>query len=159
MRVTAISGNVITFGSSVDNDPSLTGAEVYQTGSEKYHISGKFCRRIASAIATEYVGGASVRTITLNDVTDFSAGDTVYIHISFAKAGGNLNTYYYTSSGFGSTSLGGNEGIWRLKANYKISSVDASAKTITVDRDILFNGEVGGPVVKMKRDVVIKACE
>jgi fructose-specific component phosphotransferase system IIB-like protein len=159
LQVTAINGNVITFGSSVDNDPSLAGVKVYQTGTEKYHISGKFCRRIASAIATEYVGGTGVRTITLNDVTDFSAGDTVYIHISFAKAGGNLNGYYYTASGFGATSLGGNEGIWRLKANYTISSVDASAKTITVDRDILFNGEVGGPVVKMKRDVVIKACD
>jgi len=159
LRVTAINDNVITFGSSVDNSPSLTGVKVYQTGTEKHHISGKFCRRIASAIATEYVGGAGVRTITLNDVTDFSAGDTVYIHISFAKQGGNLNNYYYTASGFGSTSLGGNEGIWRLKANYTISSVDASAKTITVDRDILFNGEVGGPVVKLKRDVVIKACD
>jgi len=159
LRVTAINGNVITFGSTVDNDPSLTGAKVYQTGTEKHHISGKFCRRIASAIATEYVGGAGVRTITLNDVTDFSAGDTVYIHISFSKAGGNLNNYYYTASGFGSTSLGGNEGIWRLKAIYTISSVDASAKTITVDRDILFNGQVGGPVVNMTRDVVIKACD
>ena len=158
LQVTAISDNVITFGSSVDNSPSLTGVKVYQTGSEKHHISGKFCRRIASAIATEYVGGTGVRTITLNDVTDFSAGDTVYIHISFAKQGGNLNNYYYTASGFGSTSVGSNEGIWRLKANYTISSVNASAKTITVDRDILFNGEVGGPVVKMKRDVVIKAC-
>ena len=159
LQVTAINDNVITFGSSVNNSPSLTGVKVYQTGTEKHHISGKFCRRIASAIATEYVGGTGVRTITLNDVTDFSAGDTVYIHISFTKAGGYLNNYYYTVSGFGSTSVGSNEGIWRLKANYTITSVDASAKTITVDRDILFNGEVGGPVVKMKRDVVIKACD
>jgi len=158
-RVTAINGNVITFSNSVDNSPSLTGVKVYQTGTEKHHISGKFCRRIASAIATEYVGGAGVRTITLNDVTDFSAGDTVYIHISFSKGGGNLNNYYYTASGFGATGLGGNEGVWRLKAIYKISSVDASAKTITVDRDILFNGQVGGPVVNMTRDVVIKACD
>jgi len=160
LQVTAISGNVITFGSTVDNNPSLTGVKVYQTGTEKHHISGKFCRRIASAIATEYVGGASVRTITLNDVTDFAAGDTVYIHASFSKYGGNLaSNYYYTSSGFGSTSVGSNEGQWRLKTNYTISSVDASAKTITVDRDILFNGAVGDPVVKMKRDVVIKACD
>ena len=151
--------NVITFGSTVDNDPSLVGQKVYQTGNEKYHISGKFCRRIASAIATEYVGATSLRTITLNDVTDFSAGDTVYIHASFSVTGGNLNNYYYTSSGFGSTSVGSSNGMWRLKTYYTISSVDSSAKTITVDRDILFNGEVGGPVVKMKRDVVIKACD
>jgi len=160
LRVTGINGNVITFGSTVDNDPSLTGAKVYQTGTEKYHISGKFCRRIASAIATEYTGATSLRTITLNDVTDFSAGDTVYIHASFSKLGGNLaSDYYYTSSGFGNTSISNTDGVWRLKANYTISSVDTSAKTITVDRDILFNGAVGDPVVKLKRDVVIKACD
>lgn len=158
-RITGISRNVITFGSSVDNDPSLTGTKVYQTGTEKYHVSGKSCRRIASAIATAYNGAASLRTITLNDVTDFSAGDTIYIHASFA-VGGNTHAsgHYYTSSGFGSTSLGSSEGVWRLKTNYTISSVDSGNKTITVDRDILFDGEVGGPVVKMKRDVVIKAC-
>ena len=160
LAVTSMSGNVITFGSSVDNDPSLVGATVYQTGTEKYHVNGKFCRRLASAIATEYVGATSLRTITLNDVTDFSVGDTVYIHASFSKLGGNLaGDYYYTSSGFGSTSLGTNEGIWRLKAIYNITAIDTSAKTITVDRDILFNGAVGDPVVKMTRDVVIKACD
>ena len=160
LAVTGISGNVITFGSSVDNDPSLVGAIVYQTGTEKHHVNGKFCRRLASAIATEYVGATSLRTITLNDVTDFSVGDTVYIHASYSKLGGNLvSDYYYSSSGFGSTSLGSNEGMWRLKAIYTISSIDTSAKTITVDRDILFNGAVGDPVVKMTRDVLIKACD
>ena len=160
LRVTDINKNTITFSGSVDNNPSLIGAKVYQTGTEKYHESGQFCRRIASAIATEYVGATSLRTITLNDVTDFSTGDTVYIHASFDKLGGNLaDDYHYTSSGFGSTSVGTNEGQWRLKANYTITSVDSSAKTITVDRDILFNGAVGDPVVKMKRDVVIKACD
>tara|TARA_R100000900_G_scaffold104027_1_gene80722 strand:+ start:132 stop:2927 length:2796 start_codon:yes stop_codon:yes gene_type:complete len=160
LAVTGISGNVITFGSSVDNDPSLIGATVYQSGTEKHHINGKFCRRIASAIATEYLGATSLRTITLNDVTDFAAGDTVYIHASFSKLGGNLiGDYYYNVTGFGGTSAGTSNGIWRLKAIYTISSVDASAKTITVDRDILFNGAVGDPVVKMKRDVVIKACD
>lgn len=160
LRVTAINKNTITFGSAVDNNPSLIGAKVYQTGTEKYHINGKFCRRIASAVATEYIGATSLRTITLNDVTDFSVGDTVYIHASFSKLGGNLDDdYYYTSSGFGSTSLGVNEGIWRLKTIYNITSIDTSAKTITVDRDILFNGDVGDPVVKMTRDVLIKACD
>ena len=157
LAVTGISENVITFGSTVDNNPSLVGATVYQTGTEKYHGNGQFCRRIASAIATAYTGATDLRTITLNDVTDFSVGDTVYIHISFANPGaGNLVSYYYSTSGFGATNLGGNEGIWRLKAIYNITAIDTSAKTITVDRDILFNGEVGGPVVKMKRDVNIR---
>ena len=160
LAVTGISENVITFGSTVDNNPSLVGATVYQTGTEKYHGNGQFCRRIASAIATAYTGATDLRTITLNDVTDFSVGDTVYIHISFANPGaGNLVSYYYSTSGFGATNLGGNEGIWRLKAIYNITAIDTSAKTITVDRDILFNGEVGGPVVRMTRDVLIKACD
>ena len=160
LAITSMSGNVITFGSSVDNDPSLVGATVYQTGTEKYHVNGKFCRRLASAIATEYLGATSLRTITLNDVTDFSVGDMVYIHASFSKLGGNLiGDYYYNVTGFGSTSAGTNNGIWRLKAIYNITAIDTSAKTITVDRDILFNGAVGDPVVKMERDVVIKACD
>ena len=81
LEVTAINKltNVVTFGSTVDNDPSLIGEYVYQTGTEKHHISGKFCRRIASAIATEYIGATSLRTITLNDVTDFAAGETITI--------------------------------------------------------------------------------
>ena len=80
LRVTGINGNVITFGSTVDNDPSLTNAKVYQTGTEKFHVSGKFCRRIANSIATAFTGGSNVRTITLNDVTDFSVAVS-YTHL------------------------------------------------------------------------------
>ena len=148
LRVTDINlkTNVITFGSSVDNSPSLVGAKVYQTGTEKYHINGKFCRRIASAIATAFTGGSGVRTITLNDVSDFSAGDRVYIN-----TGHKGSNHYYNSNT--------NEGVWRLRATYTISSVNTSNKTITVDRDIVYDGDLHGPVVKMNRDVIIKACD
>ena len=145
LRVTAINKNTITFGSTVDNDPSLVGAKVYQTGTEKYHINGKFCRRIASAIATAYTGGSGVRTITLNNVADFSAGDRVYINV------GHANTVNYTS--------GSESNVWRHNALYTISSVNTSNKTITVDRDIVYDGELNAPVVKMNRDVIIKACD
>ena len=145
LRVTAINKNTITFGSTVDNDPSLVGAKVYQTGTEKYHINGKFCRRIASAIATAYTGGSGVRTITLNNVADFSAGDRVYINV------GHANTLNYTS--------GSESNVWRHNALYTISSVNTSNKTITVDRDIVYDGDLNAPVVKMNRDVIIKACD
>ena len=47
--------NVITLDSSVDNDPSLIGEHVYQTGTEKYHLNDSHVRRTASA-ATNIIG-------------------------------------------------------------------------------------------------------
>ena len=89
--------NVITLDSSVDNDPSLIGEYVYQTGTEKYHLNDSHVRRTASA-ATNIIGaiddlpifstqaeaeawGASKgisgsHTHTYNGVTTYMAGTT-----------------------------------------------------------------------------------
>ena len=98
-RITAINKgtNVITFGSSVDNNPSLIGEYVYQTGTEKYHLNDSHVRRTASII-TNLIGaiddipvfatqaeaeawGASksisgYHTHTYNGLTTYMAGTT-----------------------------------------------------------------------------------
>ena len=135
--------NVITFGSAVDNDPSLIGEYVYQTGTEKYHVDDSHVRRLANAMTANYSGAAGLRTVDVNNVSDFSVGDTIYI-----EACGD-NSYTYVS--------GSETNAWRHNLVYTISSI--SSNTITVDRDILYDGSVGGLVSRMTRDIVIKACD
>jgi len=144
LKITAINGktNVITFGSTVDNAPSLIGEYVYQTGTEKYHLNDSHVRRTSSAMAATYSGATDLRTVVVNNAADFSSGDKIYI-----EACGD-DSYNYVS--------GGETNVWRHRLVYTISSI--SGTTITVDRDILYDGKIGGLIAKMSRGVVIKAC-
>ena len=144
LKITAINGktNVITFGSTVDNAPSLIGEYVYQTGTEKYHLNDSHVRRTSSAMAATYSGATDLRTVVVNNAADFSSGDKIYI-----EACGD-DSYNYVS--------GGETNVWRHRLVYTISSI--SGTTITVDRDILYDGKIGGLITKMSRGVVIKAC-
>ena len=137
-----VNSNIITFGSTVDNDPSLIGDYVYQTGTEKYHLSDSHVRRTSSCMTNTFSGAASLRTINVNNAADFSAGDKIYI-----EACGD-DSYQYAS--------GSETNVWRHHLVYTISSI--SGLTITVDRDILYDGKNGGLITRMTRDVVIKAC-
>ena len=76
LKITAINGktNVITFGSTIDNAPSLIGEYVYQTGTEKYHLNDSHVRRTSSAMAATYSGAADLRTVVVNNAADFSSG-------------------------------------------------------------------------------------
>lgn len=144
LEVTAINKltNVVTFGSAVDNDPSLIGEYVYQTGTEKYHLSDSHVRRTSSAMAATYSGAVGLRTVVVNNAADFNVGDSIYI-----EACGD-SSYQYTS--------GSETNVWRHNLVYTISGI--SGTTITVDRDILYDGKIGGKIARMTRDVVIKAC-
>ena len=99
LEITAINKltNVVTFGSTVDGDPSLIGEYVYQTGTEKFHLGDSHVRRTGSA-ATNIIGaidnlpifstqaeaeawGASksisgFHTHSYNGVTTYMAGNT-----------------------------------------------------------------------------------
>lgn len=144
LEVTAINKltNVVTFGSAVDNDPSLIGEYVYQTGTEKYHLSDSHVRRTSSAMAATYSGAVGLRTVVVNNAADFNVGDSIYI-----EACGDAS-YTYVS--------GSETNVWRHNLVYTISGI--SGTTITVDRDILYDGKIGGKIARMTRDVVIKAC-
>jgi len=144
LTITAINNksNIITFGSTVDGDPSLVGEYVYQTGTEKYHLTNTHVRRTASCMTNTYSGAADLRTVNVNNAADFSVGDKIYI-----EACGDAS-YMYAS--------GSETNIWRHNLAYTISGI--SGLTLTVDRDILYDGKAGGLIARMSRDVVIKAC-
>ena len=144
LAITAIntSRNIITFGSSIDNDPSLVGEYVYQTGTEKYHLADTHVRRTSSCMTNTYSGAAGLRTVSVNNAADFSVGDKIYI-----EACGDAS-YQYAS--------GSETNAWRHRLVYTISGI--SGLTLTVDRDILYDGKAGGLITQMSRGVVIKAC-
>jgi len=135
--------NVITFDSSVDNDPSLIGEYVYQTGTEKYHLNDSHVRRTSSCMTNTYSGAAGLRTVNVNNAADFSVGDKIYI-----EACGD-DSFQYAS--------GSETNVWRHRLVYTITAINSL--TITVDRDILYDGKAGGLITQMSRDVVIKACD
>ena len=145
LTITAINTtrNIITFGSSIDNDPSLIGEYVYQTGSEKYHLNDSHVRRTSSCITNTYSGAADLRTVNVNNAADFSVGDKIYI-----EACGDAS-YTYAS--------GSETSAWRHRLVYNITAINSL--TLTVDRDILYDGKPGGLITQMSRDVVIKACD
>jgi len=144
LTITAINNrsNVITFGSTVDGDPSLVGEYVYQTGTEKYHLADTHVRRTSSCMTNTYSGAVDLRTVSVNNAADFSVGDKIYI-----EACGD-DSYQYAS--------GSETNVWRHNLLYTISGI--SGLTLTVDRDILYDGKAGGLIARMSRDVVIKAC-
>ena len=144
LEVTAINKltNVVTFGSTVDNNPSLIGEYVYQTGTEKYHLSDSHVRRTSSAMAATYSGAVGLRTVVVNNAADFNVGDSIYIE------GCGDASYTYAS--------GSETNVWRHNLVYTISGI--SGTTITVNRDILYDGKIGGKIARMTRGVVIKAC-
>ena len=137
-----VGSNVITFGSTVDGDPSLVGEYVYQTGNEKYHLNDSHVRRTSSCMTNTYSGAVDLRTVNVNNAADFSVGDKIYI-----EACGD-DSYTYAS--------GSETNHWRHNLMYTISGI--SGLTLTVDRDILYDGKAGGLITRMTRDVVIKAC-
>ena len=144
LEITAINNrtNVITFGSTVDGDPSLIGDYVCQTGTEKYHLNNTHVRRTSSCMTNTYSGATSLRTVNVNNAADFNVGDHIYI-----EACGDAS-YQYAS--------GSETNVWRHNLMYKITGI--SGLTITVDRDILYDGKAGGLISRMTRGVVIKAC-
>ena len=143
LTITAINKNTITFGSTVDNDPSLIGEAIYQTGTEKYHLSDSHVRRTSSCMTNTYSGATDLRTVNVNNAADFSVGDKIYIE----ACGENSRVYV----------SGSETNAWRHRLVYTITAINSL--TLTVDRDILYDGEAGGLISKLTRDVVIKACD
>ena len=90
-----------------------------------------------------YSGATGLRTVNVNNAADFSVGDKIYI-----EACGDAS-YQYTS--------GSETNVWRHNLVYTISAINGL--TLTVDRDILYDGKAGGLITRMTRDVVIKACQ
>ncbi len=141
LKITAISGNVLTLASNVTG--SVTNEKVYQSGVEIYHNDDAFVRRLATTNTAAITGSDAQRVIAVANVSDFSVGDEIVLE---SRSDTIVN---YTS--------GSESNLWRHNLLYTISSI--SGNNITVDRDIVYDSVVGCCVIQMTRDIVIKACD
>jgi hypothetical protein len=140
--ITAIDGNTITFGSSVTG--SVSGQKIYVSGTEKVHLSGRILRRLATTVRSAITSIDSTNQLTVGNASDLNVGDEIMV-----EAMTNDGTYNYVS---GSTS-----NVWRHNILYTISSI--SGNVLALDRNLQYKSDVGSLVVKISRDIVVKACK
>lgn len=143
MEITGIERNKITFGSNVTG--TVTGKDVYVSGTEKPHPDNRTVRRLATSLTSAITSLNSTNQISVGNASDFSVGDEILIEASSDSADGRQ----YVS---GSETNG-----WRLNLMYKITAI--SGTTITVNRNIPYYSLLGSLVVRLTRDIIIKACK
>ena len=115
----------------------------YMGYTEKTHADTRKVRKLASSLVTAITSVSSTADIVLNDASDFSAGDVLSLEPQVAN---NYNTY----------ASGSETNHWRHNILYTVQS--KSSNTLTLDRVIPYLSDAGSLVVKITRDVVIKAC-
>jgi hypothetical protein len=140
LAVTDISGGTITLASNVAG--SVDGATVYESGIEIYHNIDAYVRRTATTTTAAITGSEAQRVISVASASDLSVGDEITLE---SRSDTVVN---YTS--------GSESNHWRHNLLYTISGI--SGNDITVSRDIVYDSVVGCYVIRMTRDVVIKAC-
>ena len=143
-KVTGIDGNVITLSTSVTG--TVTNETVYQTGNERYHPDDRDVRRLATSVRTAITPATrsgGLRDVVVGDASDLNVGDEIVI------LSNSDETRTYTSGSENST--------WRHNLLYTVSAINGN--TVTVDRDINYDSLVGEYVIRMTRDIVIKACD
>ena len=143
LKITAIDGNKITFGSSVSG--TVTNETAYVSGTEKGHPDNRDVRRLATTITTAISSINSTNQITVGNASDFSVGSEIMLEASST----NTNARLYTS--------GSETNAWRHNITYTVSSI--SGNTLTLNRNIPYYSDKGCLVVLLDRDVVIKACK
>ena len=142
LEVTAISGNVVTFGSNITG--TVTGLTVYMAGIEKAHTDNRIVKRLANTITTS-ITADSTNQVTLNNAADFSTGDVLAIEI-------------WDDDGTNSYTSGSETSLWRHQILYTVTG--KSGNTLTLDRTIPYTTDAyKGIVVKITRDIIIKACD
>lgn len=120
LEVTAINKltNVVTFGSTVDNDPSLIGEYVYQTGTEKYHLSDSHVRRTSSA-ATNIIGAIDNLPIFSTQAEAEAWGASKSISGSHTHSYNGVTTYMAgnTHADIQASGYSGGRGVRNVKVN------------------------------------------
>ena len=120
LKITAINGktNVITFGSTVDNAPSLIGEYVYQTGTEKFHLNDSHVRRTASA-ATNIIGAIDDIPIFSTQAEAEAWGATQSISGYHTHTYNGVTTYMAGTShaDIQASSYSGGRGVRNVKVN------------------------------------------
>ena len=140
LAVTGISGGTITLASNVTG--SVDGVTVYDTGLDVYHNVDAYVRRTATTTTTAITGSEAQRVISVASASDFSVGD----EIALESRSDTVVTY----------ASGSETNHWRHNLLYTISAINGT--DITVNRDIVYDSVVGCYVIRMTRDIVIKAC-
>jgi len=140
-KITGISNGVITLSGSVVG--TVDGETLYDSGVEIYHADDAYVRRLATTTTVEIDGTDAQRVITVANVSDFSVGDEITLE-SLSDT-----EYQYTS--------GSSNSHWRHNLLYTITEINGN--DITVDRDIVYDSIIGCYVIRMTRDIVIKACD
>ena len=135
--------NIITFDSNITG--SVVGEKVYQTGTNKYHISGDKVLRLAAVTTTDAAVGDN--TITVNNTNGFSVGDMILIQP-------NSDDYNEVSR-------------WDFIMDFTITAINTSTKTITFTNGYTSTTQTtlqkvtnaGALVVNANRDTKIIAPE
>lgn len=133
--------NILTFNSNIVGN--VINENIYQTGTEKEHLSGDDVLRISATLTADSDAGTD--TITVNNINGFSVGDMILVP-------NNDPTYTAT---------------WDTVCDYIISNIDTNTKTITLgagytsssQSTLANNVKAGGLVINMSRDTQIKAIE
>ena len=141
LEITGISGNIVTFGSSVAG--TVDGETAYMGYTEKTHADNRKVRKLASSLETAITSINSTNQITLNNASDFTSGDV-------------LSLEPQTANGDNRYVSGSETNHWRHQILYTVQS--KSSNTLTLDRNIPYLSDAGSIVVKMTRDINIKAC-
>ena len=141
-KITAINGNQITFSTAVSG--TVANVKAYVTGNEKPHPDNRSVRRLATSVKTAITSLNSTNQLVVGNASDLSVGDEIMV-----EAGTDDGTYNYTS--------GSESNVWRHNILYTISSI--SGNTLTLNRNLQYKSDVGVLVVRMTRDIVIKACK
>ena len=140
--ITAINGNTVSFSSAVTG--TVDNLKAYVTGNEKPHPDNRTVRRLATTVKTAITSIDSTNQLVVGNASDLSVGDEIML-----EAGTDDGTYQYAS--------GSETNVWRHNILYTISS--KSGNTLTLNRNIPYKSDVGCLVVRMTRDIVIKACK
>ena len=120
LTITAINNrsNTITFGSTVDGDPSLIGEYVYQTGTEKFHLSDSHVRRTAN-VATNIIGAIDDIPIFSTQAEAEAWGTANSISGSHTHTYNGVTTYMAGTSHaeIQASSYSGGRGVRNVKVN------------------------------------------
>jgi hypothetical protein len=140
--ITSINGNTITFSSAVTG--TVDNVDIFVSGTEKRHLDNRIVRRLATTVKTAITSIDSTNQLVVGNASDLDVGDEIMV-----EAGTDDGTYNYTS--------GSESNIWRHNILYTISSINGN--TLTLNRNLQYKSDVGVLVVRMTRDIVIKACK
>ncbi len=132
-EITAINYNNNRLTINATPTDTHIGETVYQTGAEKGHVDNCVVRRMASTVQTA-ISANSTTSLTLADASDISVGDTIVIDV-------NNDT----------------DTNWDYNTRHTVSS--KSGNTLTLDRNIERNINVGALVTILSRDVKVHAVD